>query len=96
MKSIKFNFWLLLLVLLLALILAPHVESQLTKEMPGPAVVFLGWLDRADCIQIHLPNGMLVTYGGEKLEKVVTELKRWRKHASEDSPEPEEKNPQNL
>ena len=42
MKSIKINFWLLVLVFLLTLIFAPHVESQFTGEMPGPAVVFLG------------------------------------------------------
>ena len=31
MKHLKFNFWFLLLVILLALILAPHVESRFTE-----------------------------------------------------------------
>lgn len=45
MKSIKVNFWLLVLILLLALILAPHVESTLAENQtatPGPAAVFVG------------------------------------------------------
>lgn len=55
--------------------------TGLHSQMPSAASVFLGWLEKADCVQIHLPNQNIVSYGGEKLEQVVLELNEWEKKA---------------
>ena len=88
MKSVKVNFWLLVVVLLLALLLAPRIEGQRGLATPSPGVVFVGWLERADCLLIHLPNGITVSYGGEKLQRVVADIKGWQERAPEETSEP--------
>lgn len=83
MKRNVAGIWPVALLVLVAGTLAPDARSQRWMVAPSAAHVFLGWLQKADCVQVHLPNGNFVSYGGEKLALVVNELEQWQKYAEE-------------
>jgi hypothetical protein len=81
MKANQAEVWLVALVVAAAVTLTLELHSQKWMVTPSPGSVFVGWLQKADCVHIHLPNDNIVSYGGEKLKTVVEELAEWQEHA---------------
>lgn len=64
--------------------LLPAHDSAEQDERPSEgAFVFVGWLEHAELVQIHLPSGQVVPYSGKKLEQIAKELREWEKLAEE-------------